>query len=138
MRSSSRRNSGSSDLGGWVLRGGIAAFFVAFGLEKFGTSPHSPWVDIFARIGFGQWFRFATGCIECAGGLLFVAPKTCPIGAAILATTMAGAVLAHVTVLHDPMSGIMPMGALAAVVMIARRDPDGDTLARWRPDRNKA
>lgn len=103
------------------------AFFIAFGIEKFDTGPHNSWIGLFERIGVGQWFRVATGVVECIGGLLFFFPITCKVGAGLLGATMVGAILAHMTVLHDPFSSVMPAALLIAVVAIALRDPtDGD------------
>jgi putative oxidoreductase len=120
----------SSDLGGWVLRAGVAAFFIVFGYDKFGTDPHNGWVAVFNRIGLGQWFRVATGVIEIGAGALYVFPATCRISATLLALTMLGAIVAHVTVLGDPGSSIMPAAALAATVGIALREPD-QALHEW-------
>ena len=117
-----------SDLGGWVLRLGVAAFYVAFGLEKFGGE-HNGWIAIFDRIGWGQWFRVATGIIEVAGGVLYVIPWTTLPAALLLSATMAGAIVAHVTVLGDPGSSVMPGAALVATVVIALRQPDRELPA---------
>src|ERR1044071_9688523 len=105
-----------SDLGGWVLRGGIAAFFIITGAEKFSNGPHSAWVAIFQQIGFGEWFRYFTGAVEIAGGLLFVFPVTMWIGAGMLTCTMLGAMLVHLFVRHSVGSSIYPAIWLAAVV----------------------
>jgi uncharacterized membrane protein YphA (DoxX/SURF4 family) len=121
---SASRTTRQSDLGGWILRAGVAAFFVAFGWDKFNSAPGSEWVGIFRRIGFGQWFRIMTGIIEVGGAALYIFPLTCRIGAALLATTMVGAIIAHCTVLRDPLSSIMPAAALLATVMIALRELD--------------
>src|ERR1044071_2567658 len=123
-----------SDAGGWVLRLGVAGFYIAFGLEKFG-GPHNPWAPLFDRIGLGQWLRIATGIIEVGGGVLYLVPWTTRFAAVILAATMLGAIIAHLTVLGDPISTIMPAAALAATVAIALRQPDADLepLRRTRP-----
>lgn len=109
------------DLVGWVLRFGVALFFVAFGVEKFGSDPHNPWIGIFAKIGFGQWFRTATGVIECAGAALLIFPLTTRIAAVILGATMLGAIIAHFTVLGDPGSSVVPLALLLALVVVALR-----------------
>src|SRR3954462_13353303 len=83
------------DLGGWVLRGGVAAFFVLMGSEKFASGPGAPWVAFFQQIGIGQWFRYLTGFMEIGGAVLYVVPRTGRIGATMLACTMAGAMAVH-------------------------------------------
>lgn len=79
----------------WVLRAGVAFFFVAVGAEKFSADPHSEWIRIFARIGWGDWFRYFTGAVEILRALLMLVPKTTLPGTALLASTMLGAILAH-------------------------------------------
>lgn len=121
-----------ADPGGWVLRGGVALFFVLAGFEKFPNGPGTEWPPIFARIGLGQWFRYFTGVVEIAGGLLYFLPPTCPIGAALLGCTMAGAMLVHILVLHSIGTSLIPAVLLFAVVAIAARRPEPITLGRAR------
>ena len=116
----------ASDVGGWVLRGGVAAFYLAFGWDKFDANPHNGWIQIFERIGFGQWFRIATGLIEMVAGLLYVVPWTTWPAAVLLSATMVGAIVAHFTVLHDPGASVVPAVALIATIGIALREPDRD------------
>lgn len=105
------------NLGDWVLRSGVALAFVLFGLEKFPAGPGSYWVQFFNRVGVGQWFRYFTGVVELAGGVLVLFPATTRFGAAILATTMAVASLVHVFVIHQPantlITGSFCLGLLA-------------------------
>src|ERR1035438_8665502 len=117
------------DYTGWFLRGCVAVAFVYIGLDKFDEAPNGEWIRIFERIGFGQWFRHATGVIEIAGGILFVPPRTYRVGAVLLGGAMAGAIVAHLTVLHDPILSIVPLILLVVVVGIALRIPD-DPLER--------
>lgn len=112
---------------GWLLRAAVGGFFILISLTKFDAAPHSMWVQIFERIGFGQWFRVTTGVIQLGGGILFLFPGTCKIGGAALAATMLGAVIAHLTVLRDPLAIVFPGALLAAVVVVAFRDPTLDS-----------
>jgi len=113
-----------SDLGGWVLRGGVAAFFVIMGAEKFPSGPGSPWVAIFDQIGVGQWFRHFTGVMEVLGGVLYFFPMTCFIGATILGCTMLGAMVVHIVVRHSVAASLYPAVLLVAVLAIAAREPE--------------
>lgn len=113
----------TSDLGGWVLRGGVAVFFVMAGLEKFDPPPNE-WIDIFTQIGLGQWFRYLTGWVEIIGAILYFPAWTCPIGAAFLACTMACAVIVHISVLHNFGAWIEPALLLFAIIAIAARRPE--------------
>lgn len=119
-----------TDVMGWIWRGVIAVLFVFIGWGKFDAAPHSEWVRIFARIGFGQWFRIFTGVVEVGGGVLYLFPQTNKIGAALLSSAMLGAAVADMTVMHNPIFVVAPLTLLAAIVIVAARDPELDLLAR--------
>ena len=67
-----------SNLIDWGLRLLVAAVFLYEGTDKFGS--RRLWIRLFADIGIGQWFRYATGIVEVVGGVLMLIPR---------ATTMA-------------------------------------------------
>ena len=70
------------------------------GASKFG--PHGIFcIELFAKIGIGQWFRYFTGSLEIICAVLRLIPRTSGIAAAFLACTMAGAVLTHLFILGD-------------------------------------
>ena len=123
-----------SDLSGWVLRCGVAAYMIMAGSEKF-ASGHTYWVGFFGQIGFGQWFRYFTGVVEVLGALLYIFPLTCPIGAAMLACTMTGAMLAQILVSHSVGNAIFPLIILVAIVAVAARQPDTPIEALTRRPR---
>ena len=119
-----------TDVRGWLLRILVAALFVLFSVGKFNSDPHGEWFRIFARIGFGQWFRVATGVIELVGGLLFLLPGTARLAAIPLAATMVGAMIADMVVLGNPLFSMIPGALLALVLITAFRDPSlDDTIA---------
>jgi len=110
-------------LGDWILRGAIAIVFVLFGVEKFPSNPGSPWVKLFQQIGVGQWFRYFTGVVEVLGGVLVLIPWTATAGLALLACTMAAAVLILVVVIGRPGDSIVSASffiGLAAFWWISR------------------
>lgn len=94
-------------LGDWILRGGTAVVFVLFGAEKFPSTPDSPWVKLFQQIGAGQWFRYFTGVVEVLRGVLVLIPWTATVGLALLASTMAAAVIILVFVIGRPGDSII-------------------------------
>jgi uncharacterized membrane protein YphA (DoxX/SURF4 family) len=100
----------------WFLRALVALLFVWVGTSKF--SAHSQWVRIFQLIGLGQWFRYLTGTLQVAGGLLVLIPRTFPIGILILACTMAGAMAAWVFFLGSPFTAVIPGVLLVGLVLI--------------------
>ena len=62
------------DVTGWVLRISASVLFLGVGVTKFNTDSY--WVRLFAEIGFGDWFRYLTGGLQVASGLLFLIPRT--------------------------------------------------------------
>jgi uncharacterized membrane protein YphA (DoxX/SURF4 family) len=81
--------------------------FTYIGWTKFDS--HSMWVEVFARIGLGQWFRYLTGAMQITGGLLLAVPPTRIIGSAMLACTMLGAVVVDLFVLNAGPLAIVPV-----------------------------
>jgi uncharacterized membrane protein YphA (DoxX/SURF4 family) len=110
------------DIIGWVLRFGAAAVFVAVGLSKLRSDPF--WVQMFAKIGPGDWFRDLTGVLQVAGGLLFLVPRARYAAALLAGGTMAGAIVVHLFVLGTGVAGaIIPFVLLVFVVAVALRHP---------------
>ena len=56
-------------------------------------------VDLFVKVGLGQWFRYVTGLLEVAAGIGLLMSRSAFYSAVLLALVMAGAFSAHVTVL---------------------------------------
>ena len=105
-------------VGDWATRIGVAAVFVAFGLEKFSSELGSHWVKLFHDIGAGDWFRYFTGVVEIVGGLLVLIPRTALIGFALLGATMLAAVLSVAFVLGRPADSIFPGIFLVAIATV--------------------
>jgi putative oxidoreductase len=61
------------------------------------------WYQLFAQIGWGQWFRYFTGGLQMGGALLLLLPWTFSLGALILACTMLGAIVVDVLVVRSPL-----------------------------------
>jgi uncharacterized membrane protein YphA (DoxX/SURF4 family) len=104
----------------WTLQILLAAAFLAAGLSKLAGVPMM--VDLFDRIGVGQWFRYVTGLVEIGGAVLLLVPGLAGAGAAFLAATMAGAVLAHLAILGDSPAAALVLLALNLVVLALRRE----------------
>ncbi len=97
----------------WTLQGVSAAAFLAAGGAKLAGAP--PMVAIFERIGAGQWFRYLTAAVEITGAILLVWPGRSGIGAALLACTMAAALVTHFTLIGGnwgPAAGLLALNLL--------------------------
>jgi putative oxidoreductase len=109
----------------WVLRVFLALMFLYSGASKF--NPHGIfWRELFANIGIGQWFRYFTGALEVICAVLLLIPRSSTIAAALLACTMAGAILTHLFILRDGYAAIfpgLPLMILIAVVWRRRSAP---------------
>jgi len=89
----------------WLPRIAVALVFVSVGSSKF---QDPMWVRLFGQIGLGQWFRYLTGVMQIAGGILALIPRTALVGVALAACTMLGASIAWLTVLHAPWNAPIP------------------------------
>jgi uncharacterized membrane protein YphA (DoxX/SURF4 family) len=121
--------SAALNIGPWVFRLAVALIFVSSGLEKFGIGPGQEWMRIFAKIGLGDWFRYFSGVLEVAGGILLLIPFAVKAGAGLLVLCMAGAIVCHLFVLGDPFSSIINIGLILAILAAARQPkPDAEQI----------
>lgn len=58
----------------WIARIFLAAVFIYVGAIKL-PDDAGMWVRLFDRIGIGQWFRYVTGMVEVAVGVLMLWPR---------------------------------------------------------------
>jgi len=100
----------------WIPRIGVALLFFFIGSSKF--SPDSMWVRLFARIGLGQWLRYLTGALQVGGSILLLIPRVSTIGAAMVASTLVGAIVVQLFVLHTGLSALVPAALLVIVVAV--------------------
>ena len=105
----------------WTLQVLVALAFVAAGSGKLlGTADM---IALFQAVGIGQWFRYVTGLLEVLGAVLLLVPGKAALGAVLLACVMAGAVVAHLTVLRT--AATVPLVLFA----LTRADCIGTALA---------
>jgi hypothetical protein len=95
----------------WILQIlAASAFLLAGGLKLAGVAPM---VEMFDKIGLGQWFRYLTGSLEVTGAILLLIPTTVVLGGALLVVTMVGAIATHLFVL-----GGSPVPAIVLFVIV--------------------
>jgi len=99
-----------------AIRISVAVVFFITGFDKFLQSPE--WDEVFKLIGWGNWFRYFTGIVEMAGGLMFLLPITTALGALLLTAAMIGAMTFHIVVLRKPANILFP-GAYLVGVLVA-------------------
>jgi uncharacterized membrane protein YphA (DoxX/SURF4 family) len=100
----------------WILQVVMALVFLYFGATKF--NPRAAyWIELFAKIGIGQWFRYFTGGLEVIGAVILLMPRTTGIAAVVLACNMAGAVFVHLFILRDGYAAMFP--GLPMLILIA-------------------
>ena len=106
-------NSGKGrTVGLWVLRVLLAVAFLGAGGGK--LTGAQAMIEVFQKIGIGQWFRIVTGLLEVTGSILLLIPRLTLYGVALLVVVLVGAVTAHLTVL-----GGSPFPALILLVLNA-------------------
>jgi len=103
----------------WVAQIALAAMFLLAGGSKLAGAPAM--VDLFAAIGWGQWFRYVTGAIEISAAVALLIPSAALFGAILLVPTMLGAVTANLFLGQSPTVPLVLM-IIAVGIAWARRD----------------
>ncbi len=103
-----------------ALRWLLAAVFITAGYAKLAGLPTM--VTAFEEIGVGQWFRYATGAIEAGSAILILTRRFVAAGALLLACTMIGAIIAHLTVAPGSLVPAVILLPLSATIAFDYRD----------------
>jgi putative oxidoreductase len=77
-------------------------------------------VELFDKIGVGQWFRYLTGLLEVAGGIGLLISRYAFYAAVLLAIVTVGAIIAHVTVLGSSPAAPVALFILAGIIAYLR------------------
>jgi putative oxidoreductase len=105
----------------WMLRIALASIFVVVGFVKIPGSLHPMWVRLFERIGLGQWFRYFTALVEIVGGMLMLVPSATLVSAALLASTMVGALLVHIFIIGVGLQTAVVLALLVGITAVSLR-----------------
>lgn len=100
------------NIGLWVLQAALALQFAFAGFLKLSGAPAM--VDLFARIGAGQWMRYFVGAVEIAGAVGILIPLLSGLAALGLTALMVGATVTNLFVIDDA-----PWIPIAVLVMSA-------------------
>ena len=104
----------------WTLRVLLGVLFLGIGIEKLtGTMGTIPFFD---AIGWGQWFRYASGALDTAGALLIFMPRWTSLGALIITCTVGlGTFLCFTKDLYNPIFPLTMTVLAATLVWLAWR-----------------
>ena len=114
-------------IGFWLLKILLAALFLFAGGAKLAGLPAM--VDVFERVGLGQWLRYVTAVLELGGAALLLWPPTTAFGALLLTIVSVGAFLAQLLVLHEDIVHTIVMAVILGAIVWMHRDQ----LRGWRP-----
>jgi len=103
----------------WILSALVALTFVGAGAAKLAGA--AVMVDLFAKVGLGQWFRYVTGLLEVAAGIGLLISRYAFYAAALLAMVMVGAFIAHVTVLGSSPAAPIVLFVLTGIIAYLRK-----------------
>lgn len=114
-----------------VLRVLLGLFFIiASALPKLFGETYA--VQIFDQIGAGDWFRYAIGLVELAGGIGLLIPGLAGAAAVGLIGLMVGAAITQAFVLDQPAYVVTPviLGVLLAMIVRHHRGRVSELLRR--------
>ena len=107
-------------IGFWLLKVLLAALFIFTGGAKLVGFPTM--VDVFERVGLGQWFRYFTALLELGGAALLLWPSTTAFGALVLTIVSAGAFVAQLLVLHEDIAHTIVVALILGTIVWTHRD----------------
>jgi putative oxidoreductase len=103
----------------WTLSGLVALAFLSAGSAKLAGA--AVMVELFDKVGLGQWFRYFTGLLEVAAGIGLLIPRYAFYAAVLLASVMVGAIIAHVTVLGSSPAAPLVLFVLTGIIAYLRK-----------------
>lgn len=112
-----------------ILRVILGLAFLAIAAVKLTGSLQTP--QMFANIGWGQWFRYFTGALDLIGAVLVLFPRSAFYGALILMCTVGFAVvLTFAGRIHDsPLAPLALTVIAAAVAWLTRPGVERSSMA---------
>jgi putative oxidoreductase len=103
----------------WILSGLLALAFIAAGTAKLAGA--AAMVQVFDKVGLGQWFRYFTGLLEVVAAMGLLISRYAFYAAVLLAIVMAGAIIAHVTVLGSSPAAPVVLFVLTGIIAYFRK-----------------
>ena len=103
----------------WTLSGLVALAFVFVGGGKLAGT--AAMVELFDKVGVGQWFRYLTGLLEVAGGIGLLIPRYAFYAAVMLVIVMIGAIVTHVAVVGGSPAPAASLFVLSGIIAWLRK-----------------
>ncbi len=103
----------------WSLSGLAALAFIAAGASKLAGA--AAMLELFDKVGLGQWFRYFTGLLEVSTGIGLLISRYAFYAAVLLAIVMVGAIIAHVTVLGGSPAPAAVLFVLSGIIAYLRK-----------------
>ena len=103
----------------WTLSGLVALAFIAAGGGKLAGT--AVMVELFDKVGLGQWFRYFTGTLEVLASIGLLISRYAFYAAVLLAIVMVSAIVAHVTVLGGSPAPAVVLLVLSGIIAYLRK-----------------
>jgi putative oxidoreductase len=103
----------------WTLSVLVALAFIGVGGGKLAGT--AAMVELFDKVGLGQWFRYFTGLLEVAAGIGLLISRYALYAAVLLAIVMLGAIIAHVTVVGGSPAPAAVLFVLSGIIAYLRK-----------------
>jgi putative oxidoreductase len=103
----------------WTLSGLVGLLFIGAGGAKLAGA--AVMVELFSKVGLGQWFRYFTGLLEVAGGIGLLIPGYAFNAAVLIAIVMVGAIVAEVAVIGDSPAPPAVLLVLSGIIAYLRK-----------------
>lgn len=115
----------------WLLKAASIMFFALASYWK--LTGAQPMVTEFAKLGWGQWFRYFTGVSEIIAIVLVLVPGISVFGTAMMLAIDVGAGIACATVLNEDWLHTLPVALVLLVMIVMERSQIRSVLNRLMP-----
>jgi putative oxidoreductase len=103
----------------WILSGLVALAFLGVGSGQLAGT--AAMVELFDKVGLGQWLRYFTGFLEVAGGIGLLIPQCAFYVAGLLVMVMLGAIITHVAVVGGSPVPAFTLFVLSGIIAWLRK-----------------
>jgi putative oxidoreductase len=103
----------------WTLSGLVALAFLFVGGGKLAGT--TTMIELFDKVGIGQWFRYLTGLLEVSGGIGLLIPRYAFYAAVLLDIVMIGAIITHVAVVGGSPAPAASLFVLSGIIAWLRK-----------------